>query len=385
MVNSSATEVRISGDSHVSEPPDLWVTRMPEKYRDQALTFPQLQFGRGNYAREGGFNPEQRLKDQAFDGISAEVLFPTQGMKIYQQFHNKPVDVELSHACERAYNDWMIEFCSYSPERLWGQAFISLYDIDYAIAEMQRTKDAGLKGVTVWVAPPESLPWTGKHYERFWSAAEDFEVTVAMHINSGFGVYSSGRGDDRYEILTRQAFGHKIVAMRTVTELILSGVFERHPRLKVLIAEFECGWIPFFLEDLDRKFGRGENLGLTKMPSEYFTESIYSTFMQDGVTGYLLERWGADNFIYSNDYPHPGGVWPHSDDTVALTMDSLPGSTRENVLANNVAKLYRQPLPTPVERPEKIDFDEAVWTRPWLKRQGEFTFAKSHMGLSSEE
>lgn len=383
MVADTKKEIRISGDSHMSEPPDLWVKRLPEAFRENALTFPRLVFGKGNFARAGGFDPAQRLKDQAYDGISAEVLFPTQGLNIYRQFYKKPIDVELSKACERVYNDWLIEFCQYAPDRFWGQGFISLYDIDYAIEEMKRTKNEGLKGVTVWVAPPDYLPWTSDHYERFWSAAEDLEIPIAMHINSGFGIYATIdlETENRFSNITRQAFGHKMVAMKTLSELILSGVFERHPRLKVLIAEFECGWIPFFLEDLDRKFGRGTDLGLTMLPSEYFSRSIYATFMQDGVTGYLLERWGTDNFIYSNDYPHPGGVWPHSDDTVALTMANLSDETREKVLGKTIAKLYGQPMPAPVERPSEIDFDESIWTRPWLKKEGEFTFEKKKMGL----
>ena len=349
MVTNLDSEIRISGDSHVSEPPDLWVKRLPAAFSDEALTFPHLKFGRGNFAREGGFDPAKRLKDQAYDGISAEILFPTQGLNIFRQFYKKPINVALSKACERVYNDWMIEFCQYAPERLWGQALISLYDVDYAIEEMIRTKNEGLKGVATWVAPPDNLPWTGDHYERFWSAAEDNDVNIAMHINSGFGVYAETviQEEDRYQMLTRQAYGHKMVAMKTLSELILSGVFERHPRLKLLIAEFECGWIPFFLEDLDRKFGRGTDLGLTMLPSEYFARSVRSTFMQDGVTGYLLERWGVDNFVYSNDYPHPGGVWPHSDDTVALTMADLPAETRAKVLGQTLAKFYNQPMPTP--------------------------------------
>jgi len=383
MVTNLVSEIRISGDSHVSEPPDLWVKRLPAAFSDEALTFPHLKFGRGNFAREGGFDPAKRLKDQAYDGISAEILFPTQGLNIFRQFYKKPINVALSKACERVYNDWMIEFCQYAPERLWGQALISLYDVDYAIEEMIRTKNEGLKGVATWVAPPDNLPWTGDHYERFWSAAEDNDVNIAMHINSGFGVYAETviQEEDRYQMLTRQAYGHKMVAMKTLSELILSGVFERHPRLKLLIAEFECGWIPFFLEDLDRKFGRGTDLGLTMLPSEYFARSVRSTFMQDGVTGYLLERWGVDNFVYSNDYPHPGGVWPHSDDTVALTMADLPAETRAKVLGQTLAKFYNQPMPTPVVRPSEIEFDESIWTRPWLKKEGEFTFVKSKMGL----
>jgi len=374
-------EPRASGDSHVSEPPDLWEREMPARFRDRALKFPRVQLGRGNHARPGGWDPRERLKDLAADGISAEVLYPTQAKGIFEQFFQEPFDLELAKASDRVYNDWMIEFCSEAPERLWGQAFIGLWDIDYAIQEMERAKLHGLKGVATWIAPPDDLPWTGDHYERFWSAAEEMGMPIGWHINTGFGAYVTRRQESRFESLTRQAYGHKVVAMQATADMILSGVFERHPRLKVVLAEFECGWIPFFLEDLDRKFGRGRELGLSKLPSEYFTGSIYSTMMQDAVGGYLLHRWGAHNFVYANDYPHAGGIWPHTDDTVALIFKVLPAETRRSVLADNLSRIYGQSIPEPLPRQPFVDMEEQ-WKRPWLKKAGEFTFDKPKMGLA---
>lgn len=375
-------EIRISGDSHVSEPPDLWERGLPAKHRDRALHFPRVEYGVFNHSRPGGWDPVEHLKDMAADGVSAEVLYPTLAKGILEQFFAEPFDLDLAKACDRVYNDWMIEFCQEAPDRLWGQAFIGLWDIDYAIQEMERARKAGLKGVATWIAPPEGLPWTGGHYERFWSAAEDLEMPIGMHINTGFGPYVTRGGEDRFAALSRQAYGHKIVAMRAMAEFILSGVFERHPRLKIVLAEFEVGWIPFFLEDLDRKFGRGSNLGLPMLPSEYFSRQVYSTFMQDGVGGFLLQRWGADNFVYANDYPHAGGIWPYTDDTIELTLSHLPAETRRKVLGENLAKVYGQPMPTPIPRQACPDYTDAIWSRPWLKKAGEFSFDKPKMGLA---
>ena len=383
---ANSPEIRISGDSHVSEPIDLWETRMPAKFRERAMRFPKVHYGSHNHIRPGGWDPNERLKDMAADGMSAEVLYPTLEKSIYERFYTEPVDVELAKATERVYNDWMIEFCQVAPDRLWGQAAISLWDIDYAIAEMQRTHEAGLPGVAIWVAPPDELPWTGDHYERFWSAAEELGVPMGMHINVGFGAYVNRLGEhrfeDRFATVSRQAYGHKVVAMKTVAELILSGVLERHPRLKIVLAEFEVGWIPFFLEDLDRKIGRGKSLGLKMLPSEYFSRQIYSTFMQDGVGTFLLQRWGADNFIYSNDYPHAGGIWPYTDDTIELTLRTLPEDTRRKVLGETLAKVYGKLAPTPMERRPAPENTDEIWSRPWLKKAGEFSFDKPKMGLA---
>jgi predicted TIM-barrel fold metal-dependent hydrolase len=379
--DATQPEIRLSADSHVSEPPDLWEREMPAKFKDRALRFPRVEYGTFNHARPGGWDPRERLKDMAADGISGEVLYPTLAKATFEQFHGQPLDLELAKATERVYNDWMIEYCSEAPERLWGQALIGLWDIDYAIHEMERAKQSGLKGVATWVAPPDELPWTGDHYERFWSAAEEMAMPIGMHINSGFGAYVARHDEDQFATLARQAYGHKVVAMKAMAEMILSGVFERHPRLTVVLTEFECGWIPFFLEDLDRKLGRRRGLEIKKLPSEYFSQNVYSSFMQDGVAGLLLERWGQDNFVFSNDYPHAGGIWPHTDETVELTLGHLSPEVRRKVLGENLARAYGQPLPTPIAR-QTTDFDDNIWQRPWLKKTEEFTFDKPKMGLA---
>jgi len=373
---AAVQEIRISADSHVSEPPDLWEQGLPAKYRERAPRFPRVRRGVGLHARAGGWDPTERLKDMAADGISAEVLYPTLAKGIYEQAGDDP---ELAQACDRVYNDWMIEFCSAAPDRLWGQSHIGLWDMDYAVTELERCKEAGLRGATIWIIPPEGLPFTSTHYDRFWSAAEDLAVPVSMHINSGFGIYLERHFEDQVATVTRQSFGHKTIAMQALAELILSGTLERHPRLKLVIAEYEVGWIPFWLEDLDRKLGRSKGLGLPLQPSAYFNRQIYATFMQDGVGGFLLQRWGADNFLWSNDYPHGGGIWPYSDDVIENTLGHLSVPTRVKVLGQNVAQVYDMPIPNPMPRLPAPD-TEAIWKRPWLKRKG-FTFDKRTMGL----
>ena len=379
-------DIRVSADSHVSEPPDLWERELPAKYRDRALHFPNVELGKGLHARVGGWDPVERLKDMAADGSSAEVLYPTLAKSVFIQFFTEPLDLDLAKAGERVYNEWLIEYCQEAPDRLWGQAFLGLWDIDHAIHEMERAKSNGLKGVTTWVIPPDDLPWTGDHYERFWSAAEDLEMPISLHINTGFGAYVTRpnelRGENPVATASRQSTGHKIVIMQTLTDLLLSGVFERHPRLKVVLAEFEVGWIPFFLEDLDRKSGRHSNLGLRLLPSEYFTRNVFATFMQDAVGGYLLQRWGADNFMSSNDYPHGGGIWPFWDDNVALTLSGLTPEVRRKVVGETAARVYGMPMPTPLARRPRPAEADSIWPRPWLKKAGEFTFDKPKMGLA---
>ena len=363
-------EVRISADSHMTEPPDLWESRMPEKFRDRALRYPPEGRRSRGTAREGGWDPSARLKDMAADGITAEVLYPTRTKDLFlHQGH----DPELAEASGRVYNDWIIEFCQEAPDRLWGQAMIFLWDIENAVLELERCRKAGLVAATTWIIPPDGLPFKSKHYERFWAAAQDLDMPVSMHINQGFGMYVDRRTADIDEVeeirLTCQ--GHKLNGMNAFTEIICSGVLERYPRLKVIVAELEVGWIPFFVQDLDRRFIKSKlykDGTVPLLPSEYFARQCFSTFTSDEVGGHLLERWGSDNFMWSNDYPHAGSIWPYSEDVIARTLGHLDPETKAKVLRENVARVYGKTIPDPMPAEAAPDM-EAVWgERAWIQR-----------------
>ena len=343
---------RISADSHMSEPLDLWESRLPERFRDDAIRI-RHEYGSGFYARAGGYDPQERLKDMARDGIVAEVLYPTFGKDMY----DKERSPEAAEACAQVYNDWLIEFCQEAPARLWGQAQIPLWDVDHAVQELERCRKAGLVGATIWMVPPGDIPFTSDHYERFWAVAQDLETPVSMHINTGFGAYAaeargSGRGRDHIASLKRSATGHKQVTADALTDIIGSGVLERFPRLKVVVAEVEVGWIPFWLAELDK---RSRRQALPLMPSEYFYRQCYSTFTEDEVGGRLLEWYGQDNFLWSTDYPHvgTGDIWLFSDEVIERTLAHLAPEIQAKVLRVNVAELYGMPVPEAMPEPEE--------------------------------
>ena len=249
----------------------------------------------------------------AADGVVADVLYPTRGKSVFRIDY----EPEISEAAARVYNDWMIEYCQEAPDRLWGQAILPLWNIENAILEMERCRDAGLAGVTTWMVPPESLRFSSDHYERFWDAAEATGTPVSMHINNGFGPYAEAaesvrtrNAGDALSELSFTATGHKKIAADTLTDIICSGVLERHPGLKIIVAETEIGWIPFWLEELDKRLRRKGDLPL--QPSDYFYRQCYATFSDDPVGGQLLSRWGTDSFLWANDYPHPGPATPGS-------------------------------------------------------------------------
>jgi predicted TIM-barrel fold metal-dependent hydrolase len=343
-------EVLISADSHVIEPEGLWKKQLPQAFQDRA---PNFGGQRPNDVPGGAQDKNKRVAEMTADGVSAEVLYPTHGLKCLSLD-----DRELEAACCRVYNDWLIDYCSAAPERLIGIAMLSMYDIDDAVKELERCRKAGMRGSVIWQVPPPELPFSSSHYDKFWAASQDLDMPVNLHILSGHGysrTRSFGLGDTRTG-LTQE---HNSVNMKLfqsvegLYDLIYSGVLERFPKLKVVLVENELGWIPFVLEQWDYYFKRHgpkrEGLAIKKLPSEYFQNQIYTTFFNDAVGGRILSWWGGDNCMWSNDFPHGNTTWPSSRQVVSRDLGDLPAKVRAKLVRENVARLYNIPVPGPVQ------------------------------------
>lgn len=371
-------ETIISADSHVIEVPDLWEKGVPASFTDRApkayfdekrdawmFGAPEVVaqavgglFMAGNnnrpdqveafrkagfsVARPGGWDPGERVKDMAQDGVSAEVLYPSLGLGLFCV-----EDAGLQEVLFRTYNDWLIDFCSKAPEQLYGVALISSYNIDHAVAELKRCKQAGLIGSMVWQVPPENLPFRSEHYEPFWAASAELDMPVHLHILTGFGDSmhrQRATGMARYRIGAHQTREIE----DALFDIIFSGVLERYPTLKIVSVENEIGWMPFWLGQCDKVFRRhrhAQPLPIDKEPSEYFKRQVYATFFNDKVGGHLFSWWGCDNCMWSNDYPHQNSTWPHSKDVIARDMNNLSPADRTKLLHANVTRLYNLKLP----------------------------------------
>jgi uncharacterized protein len=372
-------ETIISADSHVIEVPDLWQKGLPQSLKERAPrayfdekrdawmfgspdVTPQAvgglfmagqqpeeinKFRKAGFsaAREGGWNPIARVKDMEQDGVTAEVLFPSLGLGLFCI-----EDATLQEALFSAYNDWLADYCRKVPERLFGIALISVFNIDRAIAEMERCKKAGVVGTMIWQVPHPNLPFTSEHYERIWAASQDLDLPVHLHILTGFGASmrrQTSHGITRYRIGVQQTREIE----DALFDIIFSGVLERYPRLKIVSVENEIGWLPFWLGQCDKAFRRhrsNEALSIDKAPSEYFNRQVYATFFNDHVGGRLFSWWGSDNCMWSNDYPHQNSTWPKSREVIFRDMGHLSAGEREKLLFANVRKLYNSQLPLSV-------------------------------------
>ena len=355
----------ISADSHINEPPNLYIDHVPAKYKERAPRMEHLpqgdawiiegvpdpiHFGMNAVAglppeqasawvrwediRRGGYDPAARLLEQDQDGVDAEILYPTPRLSGGITFNRS--DPAFQIALIRAYNDWLSEYCAYAPDRLIGIAQIPTVGIDAAIAELERAaKLPAMRGVVIAAYPNGGYDITAED-DAFWARCQELGWPISLHV--GFQTETLGMhktklpGDVRfYDVPNR------------IIQFIAEGVFERFPRLALELVEVDCGWIPYFREQLDDRYKRIHhyaNLHLEKLPSEYFASNIYYTYITDHYGVKNRHEIGVDKILWSSDYPHIGADWPNSWKTIEQDFAGVPEDEKRLILAGNAMRLY---------------------------------------------
>jgi predicted TIM-barrel fold metal-dependent hydrolase len=364
------SRVIISADSHVMEPADLWTSRLDRDRRDEApVVLPNE--GRPGYsfhapglppstvsgawgagrsgeelkehlehagyesARASGWDPALRLEDQDVDGVAAEVLYGTLGMRLF-----RVPDAGLQRAFFGVYNDWLAEYCAYAPDRLHGLGLISLWDVDAGVAELERCATLGMKGAMIWGYPPDARPYYLPEYDRLWAAAQDLDLPLSLHIVTGMGEES--RVDFSAAAIRYVHLIHE--TQRSISQLVLGGVLERFPRLRIVGAESDIGWLPHWMQRMDHgheKFGAMMDVPLSAKPSDYVRRQVWLTFMDDPVGAANLGVIGADTVMWGSDFPHTDSTWPHSMAVIDKNVSGLDAGVATRILHDNAASLYR--------------------------------------------
>jgi predicted TIM-barrel fold metal-dependent hydrolase len=377
----SPDQLIISGDSHFVEPPDLFTTRLPKAFRDRAPTtwYGELPDGRkGEFfivdnmdpeavagvcgagkpnigianldgykgAPKSVWDPAERLKEQDRDGVAAEVLYPSWGMFLFSVD-----DPALRQACFTTLNQWAGEYCTHAPNRLKGLGAVDLTDVDSAVAELERAAKLGLSGVMISGAPDRDRPYSLPEYDRFWAAATDLNMPLAVHILTG----TKGKGaiHDRTPVpdhpnnpanLVHYVTGVVNELKITLGFMIGSGVFDRHPALKFVLAETDVGWIPHFIYRMGHfteVFSRGGRLNLKRTAEEIFKTNIYATAQfEKGNLRWVAETIGADHFMWSSDYPHYDCPFPQSREYALDLFSDFPPDAARMMLEGTAAALY---------------------------------------------
>ena len=358
----------ISADSHVIEPGDLWLKYIDPQYRDRAprlvhekdhdsyvcegkTLLPIASVSNAGVPNEkrtlqgrfetnvprGAWDPDARLKEMEVDGVQAELLYPTMALRLFSL-----EDTGFRTACLQAYNNWIADYCGAHPDRLKAVGLIPIEDIELAIGELQRCQDLGLAGGSIAIYQDPDRHYGDPVFEPFWAAAQDLEMPVSLHI------LSERQRQEPAKNRPPDFTGNLVMSQwiqRSLGNLAWSGVLNRFPELKLVSAENDIGWVPYFLERLDYVFDTRQNIvkwGLSRdiRPSDVIKRNVYHTFMRDrsGIaTRHLI---GVSHIMWSSDYPHGDSTWPESQEMIDSIMGDVPAEERHAMLAGNAAEMY---------------------------------------------
>jgi predicted TIM-barrel fold metal-dependent hydrolase len=356
----------ISADSHVTEPPGTYVDRIDRAWRDRAprlvhdprrgdvfvvdgLAKPipmGLVAAAGRRSEDlrmfgatfeelhrGGWDPEARLADQDTDGIAAEVIYPTVGMLLC----NHP-DFEYKHACFQAYNRWLAEFCAAHPDRLIGVGQTALRSVADGVADIAAIKALGLRGIML-PGNPNGPDYDDPGWAPVFEAAIDAGLPLSFHVLASTQDTVRPRGPKLNSFMAIPRGNQDLIGV-----FIFGGVFDRHPRLRLVCVEADAGWVPHFMHRMDHAYDRHRawltSPPLARAPSEYFREHVYTTFQDDWVALRLVDHLNARRLLWANDFPHSDSTWPRSQELLARHTAHLSQAQRRLILHDNVAELY---------------------------------------------
>ena len=369
----------IDSDMHIMEPPDLWQRYTDKKYRDYAqvgVTSDNVrdlrtvhpdgrpwgartatartsrssnQAGGHNYERNQklyvghaarGWSTEVQLEAMDVEGLDIAVLFPTRGLHTLAEPH---MDAPFAAALARAYNDWLYEFCAPAPDRLFGAAMVSPFDMDDAVTEVERAvKELGFRSVFMRSNQMTDKPWHDPFYDPLWSALEALDVPIGFHEASSSGARQAG---DHLapNVMLRRVFAQPVEQMMALASFCGGGVLERHPKLRAAFLEANCSWAPWLLWRLDEAYEREADVFVPELamtPTEYFMRQCWISVEPDEEPAkYAIDWMGNDKMVFSTDYPHGDSKYP--DAVSSFIQLAIPDEDKRKILWDNCANLYK--------------------------------------------
>ena len=368
--------ILVSIDDHSIEPPDMYKRHVPAKYMDDAprvvrnadgidqwvfqgaatstpfgmaatVGWPAEEWGRdpGRYAelRPGCFDVTARLDDMDVNGVLASMCFPSMAGYNARTFTEAP-DKVVSLVMLQAYNDWHIdEWCGAAPDRFIPIAMVPMWDVDLAVREVRRVAQKGCRAISFLEAPhAQGLPSIlSGYWDPMIEAVIDTNLILCLHIG--------GAGDliqlapeapaDHSQIIPAQ------ITMLAAQDLLFGPTFRKYPALKVAFSEGGIGWIPFYLDRVDRhvrvqKWHHHDFGG--KLPSDVFREHSLACYISDPSGIDARHRIGVDIIAWECDYPHTDTTWPNSPEVVwnEFTTCGVPDDEIHKITWENACRFF---------------------------------------------
>jgi predicted TIM-barrel fold metal-dependent hydrolase len=351
----------ISADCHAGANHETYRSYLEEKYLED------FDAWRGKYKnpfrdlQEGGrvrnWDNERRQGDLHADGQVGEVIFPNTVPPFFPSFvllarPPKPDQFEHRLAGIRAHNRWAADWCAEYPNERAGIGQIFLNDVDEAIKDLHFIKENNLRGgVLIPTLAPDVdyvKPLYDPVYDPIWRTCEELEIPVNAHGGSGVPDYG------KYEVAALlYIMDAAFYSQRPLVQLILSGVFERFPRMTFVMTELGCSWVPPLLKHMDstlkriRQTGRtgelryNEEHVLPRSASEYFAQSCYIGVSQPGPADVeAMGTLGLDHVMWGSDYPHREGTGPYTREHLRQQFHDWDPDDFQQILARTVARVY---------------------------------------------
>lgn len=372
--------VTVDADGHVLEPRDTWLRYLEPGLRDRAIRIDRdeagvevllvdgrvhetlrgrlgalggigmdsddlMRVGQRSYedgCPPGGYDPHARLAVMDGEKIDVVLLYPTIGIA----WEGLVKDPKLATAYSRAYNRWLVDFCSADRRRLVPIAHICLMDPEGAVAEVERARKDGCAGVYLSPDPASrgGMQFDDPRLAPFWAKVQDLEMPVAFHVVArSANSLAEWQGTSEASIGS-VVFGFAFLAldvMAAFTSMMTRGLFEAYPRLKLAVLEAGSNWITAWLDRLDHKSEVMRPFSPLKLlPSEYFKrQCVISAEPDESMTGPIVQHLGADYVVWASDYPHLDASFQVVD-TLRERIAGLPQVDQRKVLGDNALRFY---------------------------------------------
>ena len=372
----------ISCDTHIVEPPDTYIDRIEPAFRERAPRLVRSENAQGREydawfldgqelitlgaftqtalrfedpsridfvatwedVRKGAYDPHEMVKDLEQDGIWGAYIYSSIGACF-----TRIEDSKLLTAICRAYTEAIADFIKPYPSRLKAPGFINVDDVDDACEDLERCAELGLTGALIPVYPLPDRPYRHPIYDRLWWTAAHLEMPLIMH--SGYvrhGIPGLEQTTDFSEYTPAGRSNHDYWVRYSLAAMIFAGVFDRYPGLKMCAGEHELSWIPYWLARLDETYkergfyGRGWRSKRGMIPSDYWHENMFATFIEDHVgVQRLRDIIGVENMVWGNDYPHSEATWPKSMEYLDSIFAGVPDEDRYKVTSENAVRLLK--------------------------------------------